>query len=92
MAALVCAAIMTVRRSTRSPASIAVVGQLPSLVVVALITQYSMFLWFCVGLAITWARDADVIGRGKQQSEEALQDALGPVHRQRLVGKPPAQS
>lgn len=58
MAAVVCAALMAVRRSTRSPAALAVVGQLPSLVVVALITQYSMFLWFCVGLAITWARDA----------------------------------
>lgn len=58
MAAVVCAALMALRRSTRSPAALAVVGQLPSLVVVALITQYSMFLWFCVGLAITWARDA----------------------------------
>ncbi|WP_292787529.1 MULTISPECIES: hypothetical protein [unclassified Microbacterium] len=58
MAAVVCAALLAVRRSTRSPAALAVVGQLPSLVVVALITQYSMFLWFCVGLAVTWARDA----------------------------------
>lgn len=62
MAAVVCAAWMALRRSTRSPAALAVVGQLPSLVVVALITQYSMFLWFCVGLAITWARDAAGLG------------------------------
>ena len=61
MAAVVCAAWMALRRSTRSPAALAVVGQLPSLVVVALITQYSMFLWFCVGLAITWARDSAVL-------------------------------
>ncbi|TCJ22803.1 hypothetical protein E0W80_12755 [Microbacterium sp. PI-1] len=58
MAAVVCASIMVARPSTRSPAALAVAGQLPSLVVVALITQYSMFFWFCVGLAITWARDA----------------------------------
>lgn len=67
MAAVVCAAWMALRRSTRSPAALAVVGQLPSLVVVALITQYSMFLWFCVGLAITWARDADMLQRPDEQ-------------------------
>ncbi|WP_051662601.1 MULTISPECIES: hypothetical protein [unclassified Microbacterium] len=66
MAAVVCAAWMALRRSTRSPAALAVVGQLPSLVVVALITQYSMFLWFCVGLAITWARDSAVL-RGSDE-------------------------
>lgn len=78
MAALVCAAIMTVRRSTRSPASIAVVGQLPSLVVVALITQYSMFLWFCVGLAITWARDADMLRGAREVPSELRQGSADP--------------
>lgn len=79
MAAIVCAAVLTVRRSTRSPAAIAIVGQLPSLVVVALITQYSMFLWFCAGLAITWARDSDVFvsHRGDPSQETLLApDAL----------------
>ncbi|GAB3598423.1 hypothetical protein [Microbacterium tumbae] len=57
VAALVCAALAAVRKSTRSPASLAVVGQLPSLVVVALITQYGMYLWFCVGLAIAWSNE-----------------------------------
>jgi hypothetical protein len=70
MAAVVCAAWMALRRSTRSPAALAVVGQLPSLVVVALITQYSMFLWFCVGLAITWARDSAMLrGSGGQAAQ-----------------------
>lgn len=70
MAAVVCAAWMALRRSTRSPAALAVVGQLPSLVVVALITQYSMFLWFCVGLAITWARDSTMLrGAGGQAAQ-----------------------
>lgn len=58
MAAVVCVVVLALRRSTRSPAALAVAGQLPSLVVVALITQYSSFFWFCVGLAVTWARDA----------------------------------
>lgn len=70
MAALIAAAVMSVRRKTRSPASLAVVGQLPSLFVVALITQYSMFLWFCVGLAITWAYDADLLRRGGEREPE----------------------
>ncbi|MEV8250223.1 hypothetical protein AB0O87_04740 [Microbacterium sp. NPDC076768] len=70
MAALIAAAVMSVRRTTRSPASLAVVGQLPSLFVVALITQYSMFLWFCVGLAITWAYDADLLRRGREREPE----------------------
>jgi hypothetical protein len=53
--ALICAAIAALRRKTRNPAALAVVGQLPSLVVVALITQYGMYLWFCIGLAVAWA-------------------------------------
>lgn len=68
MAAIVCVIIVAVRRSERSPAALAVVGQLPSLFVVALITQYSLFLWFCVGLAITWARDSDLADRSRAES------------------------
>lgn len=59
MGAVVCAALMALRRSTRNPAALAVVGQMPSLVVVALITQYGMLLWFCVGLALSWADQED---------------------------------
>lgn len=59
VAALLCAALTVVRRTTRNPPGIAVVGQLPSLVVVALITQYGMFLWFCVGLALSWGHQSD---------------------------------
>lgn len=92
MAAIVCAAIMTVRRSTRSPASIAVVGQLPSLVVVALITQYSMFLWFCVGLAITWARDADALGGVHEGPAEIRRGSLEPSRPPRGTVERPAQS
>lgn len=70
MAAIVCVIVIALRRSQRSPAALAVVGQLPSLVVVALITQYSLFLWFCVGLAVTWARDADLLDRWLQNRAE----------------------
>ncbi|MBP2409924.1 hypothetical protein [Brachybacterium fresconis] len=48
-----CAVLMMVRRQERSAGAIAVAGQMPSLVVVAMITQYGTFFWFCVGLAIT---------------------------------------
>lgn len=51
---IACSAVMFLRRHRRSPAAIAVACQLPSLVVVALITQYADALWFCVGLALTW--------------------------------------
>lgn len=85
MAAVVCAALLTLKRSTRSPASLAVVGQLPSLVVVALITQYSMFLWFCVGLAITWARDARAVdGVGEEFAEPGVAPSRASAGRPRL--------
>ena len=35
-----------------SPAIVAVVAQIPALAAVALITQYSLFFWFVVGLAV----------------------------------------
>lgn len=53
-AAIIWPALAVLRRQQRNPAALAVAGQLPSLVVVALITQYGVFLWFCVGLAVTW--------------------------------------
>lgn len=78
-AAIVCATLVAMRRSTRNAASLAVVGQLPSLVVVALITQYSMFLWFCIGLAITWANDAARDGARHPSSEFLSEPAPVPA-------------
>ncbi|MFL0457508.1 hypothetical protein ACH0CV_09225 [Brachybacterium paraconglomeratum] len=46
--------VLLLRRQWRSPAAIAVACQLPSLVVVALITQYGVAFWFCIGLAVAW--------------------------------------
>lgn len=91
MAAVVCAAVMAWKRSTRSPASLAVVGQLPSLVVVALITQYSMFLWFCVGLAITWARDSDAL-RGAPGASSEVGSGWSEGARMPLGTSPPQPS
>ncbi len=45
-------AMLLVLRRRASAATIAVVAQIPALVTVALITQYSIFLWFVVGLAV----------------------------------------
>lgn len=49
--------ILLLRRGA-SPASIAVVAQIPALLAVALITQFGMLLWFLVGLAASWDAQA----------------------------------
>lgn len=59
---IVLAIVAGLRRERRNPAALAVLGQLPSLVVVALITQYGIFLWFCVGLAVAWSARPDEEG------------------------------
>src|SRR4051794_26510850 len=45
--------ILLVLRGKASPATIALVAQIPALATVALITQYAIFLWFVAGLAAT---------------------------------------
>jgi len=51
------AVVLVLRRGRMNVAGVAIIGQIPSLFVVALITQYGMMLWFCIGLAVTWAVD-----------------------------------
>lgn len=51
---LVMVAVSVLVRGRANPASIAVAAQVPTLFVVALITQFGMFLWFLVGLAVAW--------------------------------------
>lgn len=54
LAAIVAAlvgAVILVLRGKANAATIAVVAQIPALTSVALITQYSIFLWFVIGLA-----------------------------------------
>lgn len=42
-------------RRARTPALVAIMGQVVSLFAVALITQYASMLWFLIGLTIAWA-------------------------------------
>ena len=46
-------AILLVLTGRGSAATIAVVAQIPAFATVALITQYSIFVWFIIGLAVT---------------------------------------
>lgn len=80
MVPLVLVVLSALRRQTRNAAAVAVFGQLPSLVVVALITQYGMFLWFCVGLALAWAQQ-----RQKPWSTDAVMGADPPAQREPLL-------
>lgn len=47
------AAIILILVGKGSAATIAVVAQIPAFATVALITQYSIFVWFIIGLAVT---------------------------------------
>lgn len=75
---IACAVVLVFRRFQRNPAAFAVAGQLPSLFVVALITQYGTFLWFCVGLAVAWGpvhRAADdSVGMGEATSGRSSEE------------------
>lgn len=51
-AALVFLAAVVVVRGQATPAMLSVVGQIPAILSVAAITQYSMAFWFTVGLAV----------------------------------------
>jgi hypothetical protein len=63
-------AIVLVLRGRASAATIAIVAQIPALATVALITQYSIFVWFVIGLAassqltLRTERSAGLVTRG----------------------------
>lgn len=59
-----------------TPAAIAVAAQIPGLFTVALITQFGMFFWFAVGLAVGW----DSLLRHSRE------DAASPDERRMLLG------
>lgn len=52
--ALLLAVLPLVLPHRATPATVAVAAQLPTLFVVALITQYAMYFWFLTGLAVAW--------------------------------------
>lgn len=53
LAALYLAGVACTVTGRATPATVSVVALLPAYLSVALITQYSIFLWFCAGLAVT---------------------------------------
>ncbi|MGO4592523.1 hypothetical protein AB4Z18_01750 [Leifsonia sp. 2TAF2] len=75
--------ILLVIRGKASPATIALVAQIPAFATVALITQYSIFVWFIAGLAATTQLAPDssrllVLGRPHRRLEPAAAAAAGP--------------
>jgi hypothetical protein len=65
VAGLLVGAVVLVLRRKATPPTIALVAQLPGLATVALITQYSCFLWFMCGLAVS----TQVIQKQRQQAK-----------------------
>lgn len=49
------AVVVALRAGRMSPASVAIIAQLPGLFAVAFITQYGILLWFIVGVAVSSA-------------------------------------
>ncbi|PWB97571.1 hypothetical protein DF220_06815 [Salinibacterium hongtaonis] len=50
---LLAAAVIAVLRSSATPATVAIVAQIPALFSVALITQYTIIFWLVAGLAVS---------------------------------------
>lgn len=71
-AVLVFLAAVVVVRGQATPAMLSVVGQIPAILTVAAITQYSMAFWFTVGLAVAGQM---AIRGAPATSELALQPA-----------------
>lgn len=63
--------VVLTRRAT--PATIAVVAQIPALTSVALITQYASFFWFTVGMAAT----SQLLLHGRWHRRRAAEPVLG---------------
>jgi hypothetical protein len=75
--------IGAVLRRRASPPLIAVVCQVPALFTVALITQYSVYFWFVVGLAVAAQASSSAIGRveiahNRRTAETAFAPLRGP--------------
>lgn len=66
---LVLVSVLIPRRAT--PASVAIAAQVPTLFVVALITQYAVYFWFLTGLAVAWNAH---LGTTLQRERGAHQD------------------
>jgi hypothetical protein len=75
-------AVVVVLRGRATPATIAVVAQIPAWTSVALITQYAAFAWFMVGLAVT----SQIVARRPVPVRPAdpVEEAAEPPRRQRV--------
>ncbi|MBC7518309.1 MAG: hypothetical protein H7248_05405 [Microbacteriaceae bacterium] len=68
--AILLAALVLVMRARATPATLAIVAQLPAVATVALITQFAMFFWVVCGIAVStqltqsWKGAAPLIGTG----------------------------
>ncbi|MCR8670843.1 hypothetical protein [Agrococcus sp. HG114] len=70
------ATVVGALRRPANAASIAVVGQIPGLFAVALITQFGMLLWFLIGLAAAWRALDDDRAAARALSPGALRRPL----------------
>jgi len=67
----ICTWVVVIGRG--SPPAVAIVSQIPALATVALITQYSPFLWFVAGLAVSsYSVDRRRVGVGGQGETTAV--------------------
>lgn len=89
LAALFLACVVTVLRGRATPAGVSVAAQLPAVLTVAFITQYSALFWFIAGLAVSAYAERAVLptelGRG-QGSGRTLHEPSQPAHSGRPVG------
>ncbi len=68
--------IVLVLRGKATAATIALVAQIPAFATVALITQYSIFVWFVAGLAATTQLAPDVFRRGVLDRSRAVDEPV----------------
>jgi hypothetical protein len=80
------AAIVLVVLGKGSAATIAVVAQIPAFATVALITQYSIFAWFIIGLAVTSQLTPGAKELADVPGHRALPSPLPTVQQRVLVG------
>ena len=76
---LLVAAIGFVVSGRATASTIAVVGQIPALATVALITQYSTFFWFIAGLAVVSQSRAATRASRADASREAVPGLVAPA-------------
>lgn len=79
VAAVFALLVLRVLRGRANPPTIAAVSQLPALFTVALITQWGMFLWFLVGLAVAWGAMDDERETGLEPVLSLRSPALRPT-------------